>query len=500
MQGRGKKAIINTFATLLLELVTVVCGFILPRLILHAYGSTYNGITSSITQFLGCAVLLRAGIGGATRAALYKPLATHDRNSINAIMSATNKFMRKIALILGAIIIIFACIYPFLVINEFDWSFTFSLFLIIGISTFAESFFGITNLILLQADQKVYISNIFQIIIYILNVIIAAILIKLGFSIHLVKLGSSLVFALYPIALKMYVKRMYDIDFNVEPDNKAIGQRWDAFWHQVANFVMTNTDTFVLTIFASMSEVSVYSVYNLVLNGLRKLVSNLINGLEAAFGNMIAVGDQNILESNFLIIEYLVYSVSTIIYTCTALLILQFVSAYTNGITDANYLRPAFAYIIILAHFFNCIRQPYQIIVQAAGHYKQTKIGAMIEPVLNIIVSVSSVVKFGLVGVAVGTLVSTIFRTVQYATYVSSNIIPGTMSSMIKKMAISALEIAAAIFIYRSLPLRFANNYLCWLMNAIVAFGIITVIVLVTSIIMYREELSRLIKKIGRII
>ena len=67
---RTKKAIINTFAGLMYETVALICGMILPRLILRSFGSSYNGITTSITQFLSVIALLRSGIGGVTRAAL----------------------------------------------------------------------------------------------------------------------------------------------------------------------------------------------------------------------------------------------------------------------------------------------------------------------------------------------------------------------------------------------------------------------------------------------
>ena len=58
-------------------------------------------------------------------------------------------------------------IYPFFVKDDFEWFFSFSLFLIIGVSSFAESFFGITYLIVLQADQKLWISSLLKIICYI---------------------------------------------------------------------------------------------------------------------------------------------------------------------------------------------------------------------------------------------------------------------------------------------------------------------------------------------
>ena len=196
---RTKKLVLNTTFSLLEEVVAIICAFILPRLILSYFGSKYNGLITSITQFLTCAVLLRSGIGGATRAALYKPLATNDKNKINSIVKATDLFMKKIGLIILVLMLVFSSIYAFFVIKEFEWFFTFTLFLIIGLSTFAESFFGITYLIILQADQALWISSITKSLCYILNVIIASILIISGFGIHIVKFGSAFAFCLYPI-------------------------------------------------------------------------------------------------------------------------------------------------------------------------------------------------------------------------------------------------------------------------------------------------------------
>lgn len=138
---RSRKAIVNTIAGLLYELVAVICGFILPRLILTAFGSSYNGVTSSITQFLGYVSLMRAGIGGVTRAALYKPLANKDSAEISGVINATNNFLKRVAVIFAVSMIAFAAIYPFFVKEDFDWLFTFSLVLILGISTFAQYFF-----------------------------------------------------------------------------------------------------------------------------------------------------------------------------------------------------------------------------------------------------------------------------------------------------------------------------------------------------------------------
>ena len=152
-QSRSKKALRNTFCQLLLEAVTAICGLILPRLILARFGSSYNGITQSITQFISCVALLKSGIGSVTRAALYKPLAQHDSTAISEVINATEKFMRKIALIFSVAVLIFAAIYPLMVAEDFSWEFAFTLVLILSISTVAQYFFGITYQMLIEADQ-----------------------------------------------------------------------------------------------------------------------------------------------------------------------------------------------------------------------------------------------------------------------------------------------------------------------------------------------------------
>jgi O-antigen/teichoic acid export membrane protein len=485
---RGKKATLNTALNLLEQFVALLCGLILPRLILAHLGSRYNGLTVSISQFLSCAVLLRSGIGGATRAALYKPIAENDRDEIDSIVKATDIFMKKIGLILAGLIVVFAVLYPLLVKNEFGWFFTFSLFLIIGASTFAESFFGITYLVVLQADQRLWVTSLLKIICVILNTALGAVLLISGCSIHAVKAVAAAVYVAYPIVLGAYVKRHYKINTHAEPNNKAIAQRWDAFWQQVAVFVTNNTDVMVLTVFSNMLEVSVYAVYNMVIDGLKRVLLAFSNGLEAAFGNMIAKNEDDLLRENLAIVETTVYCISTFLFTCAAILILPFVKIYTNSITDVDYIRPAFAYTLIAASFFNGVRIPYQLVVQAAGHYKQTKVGAIIEPIINLTLSIILVFNYGLIGVAVGTLAATVFRTVQYSVYMSRNIVKRSIAIVLYRIAVSALECALTMLLVDLIDLPEPDSYASWFKTAFIVAGVCLAVVGACSFIFHRKD------------
>ena len=104
----------------MLEIVTAICGLILPRLILSNFGTTYNGITQSISQFISCVALLKTGIGSVTRAALYKPLAANDSNGISEVVNATESFMKKIAFGFLGGVILFAIVYPILIDNAIE--------------------------------------------------------------------------------------------------------------------------------------------------------------------------------------------------------------------------------------------------------------------------------------------------------------------------------------------------------------------------------------------
>ncbi len=497
---RSRKAALNSAMILLEEIVTIICSLILPRLILIVFGSRYNGLTASISQFLTFTVLLRAGIGGATRAALYKPLALQDRDKISSIVKATDIYLRKIGMILAALIVVFSAVYPFLVRNEFEWLFTFFLFLIIGITSFANSYFGMTYYLVLQADQELWILSLLRTICNIGGVVIAAVLILNGATIHLVKLGSAVVFLVNPLFISAYVKKKYHIDKNVEPDNRAIAQRWDAFWQSVAEFVMERTDVMVLTVFTNMLEVSVYSVYDMIVRGLRKLLYAFSSDLEAVFGNMIAKNEEEALRNNISMMETVIFGLCTVLFISAILLVQGFVSVYTKGIYDVNYIRPEFALVFFIAQFFNGVRVPYQMVVQAAGHYKQTKKGAIVEPIINLSLSCILVIRFGLVGIAVGTLAAMVFRTIQYSYYMSKYIVKRSQLITAFRIIVAFAEGIAICVAVNALNLTTPTSYSAWFVNSVITGTIAVIVVAVLSAVLFKKDSIAFVEKIKKII
>ena len=265
MRSRGKKLALNTITSLVLQVVSVICGFILPRLILESFGSDVNGLVNSITQFLGVITLLDLGVGCCcTICLVYKPLADNDTNMISKIYVSANKFFRRLAEILLVYVVLLMIFYPMLVNKSFGHMYTALLIAAICISSFAQYYFGIVNSLLLNADQRGYIQYVAQIITLILNTFACYIIIKLGASIQIVKLTTSLIFLLRPLFLVFYVKKNYSIDQKITYTDEPIKQKWNGMAQHFASYVLNGTDNIVLTMFSTLGNVSICSVYNVV--------------------------------------------------------------------------------------------------------------------------------------------------------------------------------------------------------------------------------------------
>lgn len=497
---RSKKAMKNVLASFVYQIVSIVCGLITPRLILSNFGSTYNGVVSSATQFLSMISVLTLGITGSTRLALYKTLGNDDTLGTSRIMKATKIYMRKVGFCVLIYAAVLCVIYPFISHNELTHLESATLIAIVSIGTFARYFFGISNQTLLQADQASYINSIIQIFSTITNTIFVAILIALGGSIYIVKLGSSLVFLISPIILNAYVKKRYKLTHKCDPSNEGMAQRGSVAVHSIANLVHDNAPLVILTLFTDAKLISVYTVYYFVVGKIKQLLSIVTSGIEAAFGNMWVKKEYENLRKNFSGFEFVIYCFTAIVFACVAILILPFVAQYTKGITDIEYVRLDLAILITLAEAAYCIRQPYVILVYATGNYKSTRTGAVIEAIINIIIGVSLTPFIGINGVIIATLVANTFRTIQYIVFVSKNVLERSLVVAIKRFLWLILTCGIIIgiwtiispAIYRS-TFMVSEGWLSWILQAIFVFVIACIVTLITSLIFYKKDIRVLL-------
>lgn len=465
--NRRKKLVLNVTFGIGCQLVSLICSFILPRFFLVYYGSEVNGLIATISQYLSLITVLDLGVGTVVQSALYEPLACGDSIGISRIVASSNRFFKKIAMIMIIYIIFLIFSFDTLVKNNFEFMYTSELIIAISISLFAQYYFGVTNQILLNADQKSYIQLITQIVTIVLNTILCIILIMLGGTIQVVKLTTSFVFLIRPIVFYFYVKKHYGIKKVNIGTEEPITQKWNGISQHLAYTITMNSSTIILSFFTDLTIVSIFTIYNTIVNGVNQVLRSFQNGIPALFGNLIANKEFQKLESYFNIFEWIIHNIIILLFMLCNILIIPFINIYTKGINDTNYIIPFFANVFILAQAIYALRTPYQMLVLAAGHYRETQNSAIIECILNILCCTILVIVLEINGLAIGMLLSMLYRTLYFIYYSNKRIMMRGIHYYIKYIILDVVFVLLA----RKFCSGLYNNmssYIIWFKYAVI--------------------------------
>ena len=407
---KSKVTLINIISSLTLQVVTVISGFIIPKIILTNFGSSVNGLVSSLNQFLSYITLIEGGITGVVLANLYKPLVDHDNKKISAVLVTAKKFFNKIGYLFIAYSIGVAVVYPILSKEGFSWSFVASLTVVLSLNLLIQYLFSLSFRVLLQADKKLYVISFTQIVITVCNIACAFFSVKIYPSIHLLKLLTGLLYIIQPLVYGYFVKKHYSINWGTEPDDNLLKERWNGFAINCAAFIHNSTDITILTIFTNLATVSIYGVYTLVTNGLNGLFAAVFRAIAPTVGQAYAKGDEHELNKKLDLFEFITFISVYFCFTLSGLLITPFVQLYTNGITDVDYIQPIFGVLIVMAEGLYLIKEPHLDLSYSANKFKELSVPAFVEAGINILVSIILVHKLGLIGVAIGTIANVLPR------------------------------------------------------------------------------------------
>ncbi|WP_051287345.1 lipopolysaccharide biosynthesis protein [Paenibacillus taiwanensis] len=493
-------AVFNLIANLLLQFVTAAVGLILPRLLIEAYGSNMNGMISSINQFLRYLSLVEAGLGAASIAALYKPLAAGNVLEVNAVLSASRLFYRRTGLIFAVLVVGSAIGYPFLVHGQVPLMTSSAMVLILAGSGLVEYFIIGKYRVLLMADQKSYVISLIQTIGVLLNAAVSVVLIMNGYDVLITQAAATLLFVSRVVLVKWYVRLAYkEVNYFAEPNHHALNRRWDAFIHQLNTLIVYAAPVMIITICCSLSEVSVYAVYNMVFVAVNMFVSAFSSGLMASFGHVIANGDRGSLLRQFSAYEYMYYAVLTAAYACAAIFILPFIRLYTTGIHDAVYIRPELAALFIVVGIISNVRLPHYTLIQAAGHFRETKYPSIVESIIHLAVSLVLVQWLGMIGVMLGSLCAHLYRTPELIRYTSKHILGhGTRQTTVRMMrlvVLSAIGTAPFLFLFVPDPVRVTD----WLVWAFIAGASVLCIVIIGNVCFELDTARQVWKQVKQV-
>ena len=497
--SRTTKFFKNVGGSALLQIVTIVTGFISPILMLHAFGSEINGITMSILRFISYISLVEAGLGSATTFALYKPLAERNRDERDAIISATKISYFRVGYIFVGLSVLLAVVYPFIGETNDLTSFELSLLVLVLCLSGVMNFFILAKYrALLSADQCGYIVSLASASQLIASLIIVYVTIKLGCNVIVVRAASICSMFVTTIILKLSIRHRYkDLNFKATPNMKALDRRYDAMTNQILGVITYGAPVIILTAMSNFKEISVYAVYGMIAGSLTTCLNVFTSGLAASFGNVYASESEE--RTRMLVSEFMTgfFLVLTILFTTAVVTIVPFVDIYTKGIVDANYHVPLFGFLIVFAGLIEDMRIPQGMLVQSYGKFKEIKRYSFVQAIIAVISTIVFVKYWGLDGAMVALLITHLYMLIAFLKLGRAHLAKLSLRHNLYLLIVVLAIFLGFYFCSKALPYT-PTNYGTWVLYASVVFCMVTVASILVFLAIDRDNMQRLKQRILR--
>ena len=407
---RVRNSIYNIYISVITQVVIVALGFLSRNVFISSLGTEYLGINGLLTNVLSMLSLVEGGIGTSIVFNLYKPLAEGDTPKIIALVQLYKKLYSYLAII---VFIIGMLIYPFVRIfaKEVNEKFLFFVYFIFVIKN-VISYLNAHKWSLINADQKGYVLGKYNLLFNVVTTLTRIIILKytqnyiLYLVVELIIIiiqniwNGSIVNKRYPYiktSKKYYIEK--NTMKNIKKNVKAI------FLHNIGSYCVFGTDNLLISALVNLKTVGLYSNYTMIINQLSNLLIQVINGIGAGVGNLMATEND---EKTFEIFEVTNF-INFCIYSFCTIFLYNLLEPFIDYWLGDGLLLSKVTFIVILLNFYlTGMRKPISIFKEKAGVFSPDKYAPIIESILNLCISIILGKKIGLVGIFLGTTISSI--------------------------------------------------------------------------------------------
>lgn len=400
----------NTSVAVISRILAIVMGYAARVVFTHTLSESYVGINGLFTDILNVLALSELGMGTAITYALYKPIAEKDIERQKSLMRLFQWLYRAVAMIVA---VAGLCVIPFMGYLVKDANDVQNLILIylLYLLNSVVSYLVVYKKILMDAHQLSYIGVLYHVV---------SMLLQYGFQIVVLLTTHNFILFLlihlfctigYNILVSRKANSLYPYlrDKDIKPipkeEKKGIVNNIKAMlMHKVGNVVVNNTDNLLISVMVGIISVGKYSNYYLIIGSIRQVLDQAFQGLTASVGNLGVTENRErvkkIFESIFFIGQW-VYGFAAI---CLFHL-LNFVVTISFG--EKYLFTSAIVFMLCMNFFVTGMRQATLVFRDSLGLFWYDRYKSLVEAVINLIASILLTLRFGIIGVFLGTFIST---------------------------------------------------------------------------------------------
>lgn len=483
---RKKSSFKNMITAVSSNVLTIIVGLVAQAVFIKILGSEYlglNGLFSNVISMLG---IVELGMGSAIIYNMYKPIAEENHEKIKSLMQFYKKSYRIITLIISIIGIMIIPFIKYIVDIEsvtvgINVYLVYILFLLETICSYILSY----KRSMLYADQKEYITNIIHMGYTILVNTMQLTFLYFTHDYYLYLIIKVMMRLVENIVISSYVNRRYSylLDNNVtkldSKTEKDIFQKIRAlFFHKIGTFIVSGTDNIIISKYLGLVTVGLYSNYYMIINAVQTVINHIIQATRASVGNLLVTESKTKQFDIFNKIRFVNFWISCFSSICIFVIMDSFITIWIGY----KFVLPTKVLLVLVINFFIVSsRSTYGAFKEAAGIFYEDRFVPIIESLLNIVLSIIFVKKFGLMGVFMGTIGSgLVLWCYSYPKYVYNKLFGRKISDYMKEtIYYFIIFILIAGFTYSlAILISFDNVYLQFISNVLIALIVPNVIML----------------------
>ena len=409
--SRVNNSIKNIKFALIGQIAGIAISFISRKVFVTILSSEYLGLNGLFSNILSVLSLAELGIGSAIIYSMYKPLAEKDNAKICALMAIYKKAYTYIGIFIAVTGI---SLTPFLnfFIKDIPDIPNIDTIYILFVANAAISYFYTYKRSLIIADQKRYITTVYRYGFYfILNIVqIIFLIITKNFLVYLglqvlCTLLDNIFVSKKADELYPFLKENKNYKLDKKEKKNILRNVTGTVCNKIGGVVVSGTDNLLISKLVGIIEVGLYSNYYLISNALNTVYSLIFQSITASVGNLAATETNNRSEEIFNILNFFGFWIYGFSAICLVNLFNPFISIWLGD----QYLFNIVIVIIISINFFiTGMRRSVLIFHDAYGLYWYGKYKPLFEAVINLIASIILGIHFGVVGIFIGTTISTI--------------------------------------------------------------------------------------------
>lgn len=407
---RSKNSIRNVTATVTCQIINTILSFLCRYIFIQLLSETYLGLSGLFSDVLYILSVAELGIGTAITFSMYKPLAQHNRKEIGALMSLYRRTYHIIGAIVSAVGVGLIPFIPGITRNP-PVKYLILIYLMYVFNTVITYFFSYWQTII-NADQKAYICTIYQYGFNIAQNIIQVLVLFLTRNFILYLLIQIICNFLMNLTLAFKAKKMYPYVIKYGREKLDASVRSEIvknikamFLHRIGGAVVNGTDNILISTFFGLGNVAINFNYNLIINTLNNIITQIFNSITASVGNLGAVETDRKSYQVYKAVNFAgfwIYSFCSISLFC---LLNPFILLWTRK----SMLFPLLTVLLIVLNFYTYgMRQTTLMFKNAFGLFWYDRYKAIFEAAVNLAASLILAHFIGVSGIFLGTLISTL--------------------------------------------------------------------------------------------